>query len=124
MCKTFFFNMKIATRDFRNKVQCEHAVSYDVYSNNSLNIHVAIHFVCLVYCIFHGAALFIFSGQSTRNLTNVPNYLFKSIFPEETPLLMSNKSSAQLHVTFDVGDKHGGICFTYVEIPRNLSIIS
>ena len=30
---------------------------------------------------------------------------------------MSNKSSVQLHVTFDVGDKHGDI-FTYVEIPR------
>ena len=33
--------------------------------------------------------------------------------------MASNVSSAQLHVTFDVGDKHGGI-FTYVEMPRNL----
>ena len=33
--------------------------------------------------------------------------------------MTSNKSSAQLHVTFDVGDKHGGI-FTYVEILRKV----
>ena len=33
--------------------------------------------------------------------------------------MMSNNSSVQLHVTFDVGDKYGGI-FTYVEISRNL----
>ena len=31
---------------------------------------------------------------------------------------MSKKSIAQLNVTFDVRDKHGGI-FTYVVIPRN-----
>ena len=30
---------------------------------------------------------------------------------------MSNKSSVQLHVTFDFGYKHGDI-FTYVGIPR------
>ena len=33
--------------------------------------------------------------------------------------MASNTSSAQLHVTFDVGDKHGGI-FTCVEIPRKV----
>ena len=31
--------------------------------------------------------------------------------------MTSNKSSAQLHVTFDVRDKHGG-SFTYDEILR------
>ena len=34
-------------------------------------------------------------------------------------MLVSNKSSAQLHVAFDVEDKHRDI-FAYVEIPRNL----
>ena len=33
--------------------------------------------------------------------------------------MTSNISSAQLHVTFDIGDKHWGI-FTYVEIPRKV----
>ena len=33
--------------------------------------------------------------------------------------MASNISSAQLHVTFDARDKHGGI-FTYVEIPRKV----
>ena len=33
--------------------------------------------------------------------------------------MASNISSAQLHVTFDVGDKHGGI-FTYAEILRKV----
>ena len=33
--------------------------------------------------------------------------------------MASKISSAQLHVTFDVGDKHWGI-FTYAEIPRKV----
>ena len=33
--------------------------------------------------------------------------------------MTSNISSAQLHVTFDVGDNHG-VIFTYVEIPRKV----
>ena len=33
--------------------------------------------------------------------------------------MTSNKSSAQLHVTFDVRDKHGG-SFTYDEIQRKV----
>ena len=42
-----------------------------------------------------------------------------TIFIEESHLMTSNKSSAQLHVTFDVRDKHGG-SFTYDEIQRKV----
>ena len=43
------------------------------------------------------------------------------ILPPQDPKsqILSHISSAQLHVTFDVGNKHGGI-FTYVEIPRKV----
>ena len=53
-------------------------------------------------------------------MTNFTKHLFKyhTIFLEESHLMTSNKS-AQLHVTFDVRDKHGS-SFTYGEIQRKV----